>query len=310
MQNGRTIVIGTRGSPLALKQTDMVRDALIAAEPVLGQPGRIVVEVIKTTGDQVQDRALAELGGKGLFTKELDQAMLANRIDIAVHSMKDLETWLADGIKLACMLPREDPRDAFISPRAGSISALAQGASIGTASLRRQAQLLAMRPDLKVGILRGNVQTRLQKLTDGVCDATFLALAGLKRLGMAAAATEIVAPDVLLPACGQGAVGVTCRTEDDAVSALLSQINHADTWMAVHCERAMLAVLDGSCRTPIGGLAEISGDTITLRGLVARADGSAIFKTERKGPVADAERLGQDAGSELKGRAPADIFAD
>ncbi len=306
----RQITIGTRGSPLALYQTEMVRDALIRQTPALGAPDGVRVEIIKTTGDQVQDRALAELGGKGLFTKELDQAMRDGRIDIAVHSMKDLETWLGDGIRLACMLPREDPRDAFVSLTAANIDALPKGAKVGTASLRRQAQLLNQRPDLKVDLIRGNVQTRLSKLADGVCDATFLALAGLKRLGMADKATDIIEPDILLPACGQGAVGVTCRDDDDEVAELLAGIGDADTWAAVTCERAMLAVLDGSCRTPIGGLAEIKAGRMSLRGLVARADGTELYRASREGLVSDAERIGRDAGEELRARAPADIFAD
>ncbi|MDA0996762.1 MAG: hydroxymethylbilane synthase [Proteobacteria bacterium] len=308
MNDERPIVIGTRGSPLALRQTELARDALVNSEPALAEPGRVRIEIIKTTGDQVQDRALAELGGKGLFTKELDQAMAEGRIDIAVHSMKDLETWLQPGIRLACMLPREDPRDVLISRLGGGIGDLPNGALIGTASIRRQAQLLSMRPDLKFGILRGNVQTRLGKLKDGVCDATFLALAGLKRLGMADVASDIIAPDILLPACGQGAVGITCRDDDAVTLTRLAAINDAPTWAAVTCERAMLAVLDGSCRTPIGGLAEIEAGTMRLRGLVARADGTEIFRTERQGSAADAERIGKDAGFDLRGQAPANLF--
>ncbi|MDA1090449.1 MAG: hydroxymethylbilane synthase [Proteobacteria bacterium] len=300
--NDRPILrIGTRGSPLALAQAHQVQGLLGGL--------RTEIVVIKTTGDKVLDRPLADIGGKGLFSKEIDEAMLDDRIDIAVHSSKDLETWMPDGIVLAVFLEREDPRDAFISEKAASLDALPAGAVVGTSSLRRQAQILARRPDLRVVPFRGNVQTRMQKLKSGEADATLLALAGLNRLGLADVAAEILEPEILLPAVAQGAIGITCRNGDSDAMALIAALNHAPSWHRVTAERAMLAALDGSCRTPIGGLAEIDKDgVLTLRGLVARADGSEILETTRSGPFSDAEALGRDAGEELRRRAGPDFF--
>jgi len=269
------------------------------------------IVVIKTTGDTVLDRPLADIGGKGLFTKEIDEALLDGRVDFAVHSMKDLETWLPDGIVLTAVLEREDVRDVFISERADSLDSLPAGRVVGTSSLRRQAQILARRPDLRVEAFRGNVQTRMRKLKAGDADATLLALAGLRRLGLDEVATEILGPDVLLPAVAQGAIGMTCRGDDDRVRETLAVLNHQRTWDRITAERAMLAALDGSCRTPIGGLAEIgAGGALTLRGLVAKADGSEIIETTRTGPVADAEALGRDAGQELRHRAGPGFFEE
>ena len=296
------LVIGTRSSPLAMIQTEMAAAQLAARHPELAEAGRIVIDAVKTTGDLVLDRPLSEIGGKGLFTKELDRALMDRRIDIAVHSMKDLETWLPDGMAIGCILPRADPRDAFISLTVASFSALPEGARVGTASLRRRAQVLNLRPDLQVGVIRGNVQTRLAKLAAGDFDATFLALAGLDRLGQRELATEIIEPEVFLPACAQGAIGITCRADDRQTLAYLAALDHAPTRTAVLCERAMLDALDGSCRTPIAGLAEINGDSIRLRGLVARPDGSEVMTIERMGAVADAVQLGRDAGLELRSR--------
>jgi hydroxymethylbilane synthase len=294
--------IGTRGSPLALAQAEEVKDKLVAAFPEMAGLAEIVV--IKTTGDMIQDRALADIGGKGLFTKEIDDAMLEGRIDLAVHSMKDVPTWLPDGIVLPCMLEREDPRDAFISEKAGCIADLPTGSVIGTAALRRQALILNRRPDLKVVTFRGNVQTRLRKLADGEVDATLLALAGLNRLGNAHVATSIIEPDEMLPAVAQGAIGVTCRTGDQRAHGYLAGLNHEITVLRVSAERAMLEVLDGSCRTPIAALAEIDGrGGLSLRGLIARPDGSQVLEVRRSGAAADAEGLGRDAGEELKERA-------
>jgi hydroxymethylbilane synthase len=293
--------IGTRGSPLALAQTYQVQGLL----------GAMTTEivVIKTTGDKVLDRPLADIGGKGLFSKEIDEALLDGRVDIAVHSIKDLETWLPDGIALAAVLEREDPRDAFISDKASSLDNLAAGSVIGTSSLRRQAQILARRSDLRVEPFRGNVQTRIKKLNDGEADATLLALAGLNRLGMADVATEILEPDILLPAVAQGAIGITCRDGDNTALESVAALNHGPSQARVTAERAMLAALDGSCRTPIGGLAEIDEDgVLTLRGLVARADGSEIIEATRNGSVSEAEALGRDAGEELRQRAGPDFF--
>ena len=301
--------IGTRGSPLALAQAHQIRDHLAALDPALAEPGALEVTVIKTTGDRVLDRALAEVGGKGLFTKEIDEALLAGDIDMAVHSMKDVPTWLPPGIVLACMPPREDPRDAFISYVAPDIDSLPAGAVVGTASLRRQAQILHRRPDLRVVVLRGNVQTRLAKLQAGEVDATLLALAGLKRLGMADVATAVIGTRELLPAVGQGAIGVTCRDNDARTRALLAPLDDAPTVARVNAERAMLEVLDGSCRTPIAALAEvIVAEVFTLRGLIARVDGSEVIETSRTGATREGVAMGRDAGEELLRRAGPGFF--
>lgn len=296
--------IGTRGSPLARAQTEEVRRRLVAVCPQLAEAGAIEVVVIKTSGDRVLDRPLAEIGGKGLFTREIDSAMIEGAIDIAVHSVKDLPTVLAAGIRLACTLTREDPRDAFLSPRSASLAGLPAGAVVGTASLRRQAQVLYRRPDIKVVPLRGNVQTRLDKLAAGLIDATYLAVAGLKRLNMAGAARALVEPEELLPAVGQGAIGVTCRVGDAASEEPLALLDHRPTSVAISAERAMLAVLDGSCRTPIAGLAEwVGGERLRVRGLLASPDGSRLITAERTGAASDAEAIGRDLGGELRGRA-------
>ncbi len=290
------VTLGTRGSPLAMLQTEEVRDKLMAAHPGL----LVDIVEIKVVGDQIQDRPLAEVGGKGLFTKELDRAVLDGRCDAAVHSMKDVETWLADGITLACLLEREDVRDAFLSPVAGSLADLPVGARVGTASLRRKAQILAQRPDVEVVLFRGNVQTRLRKLEERVADATLLAMAGLNRLGMAEVATKALAPEEMLPACAQGAVGVTLATNRPDLAALFAPLNHEETAIRVHAERAFLDVLDGTCHTPIAGLAEVQGGTVRFRGLVAREDGARVLTVERSGPVADAVALARDAGAQLR----------
>ncbi|MBE9556848.1 MAG: hydroxymethylbilane synthase [Proteobacteria bacterium] len=297
--------IGTRGSPLALVQAHEVRDRLLATHDGLS----VEIVIISTTGDQVQDRRLAEVGGKGLFTKEIQEALIDGRIDLAVHSMKDVETWLPDETTLAVVLEREDPRDAFLSPRATTLDELPAGAAIGTSSLRRQAQILHRRPDLRVEMLRGNVQTRLRKLEEGVCDATLLALAGLKRLGNEGLAQSIIETDVILPAVAQGVIGLETRREDSRVLDLVASLNHAPTWIRVTAERAMLAALDGSCHTPIGGLAELSADgRISLTGLIAMPDGSQLHKMADEGPAGDPEALGTALGQALRARMPADFF--
>ncbi len=301
--------IGTRGSPLAMAQAFEVRDLLIAHHSQLAAPGAVEIVKISTTGDQVQDRALSEVGGKGLFSKEIDAAQLDGRIDIAVHSMKDLETHLAPGIVLTAALEREDVRDVFISDKAASLEQLAAGAVVGTSSLRRQAQILHRRPDLKVCLFRGNVQTRLRKLADGEADATLLALAGLNRLGRADILTEILEPEVLLPAVAQGAIGITTRADDEKAISYSDCLNHEPTMIRVSSERALLEALDGSCRTPVGGLAEFQADgSLRLRALVAKEDGSEVFETERVGGADDGIQMGRDAGAELKRRAGSDIF--
>ena len=308
MADAPILTIGTRGSPLALAQAHEVQGLLKAADPSLAGDGAVEIQVIKTTGDKMLDRPLADIGGKGLFTKEIDEALLSGRVDLAVHSMKDLETWLAGGIALAAVLEREDPRDVFISNQAKGLDDLAAGSVIGTASLRRQAQILHRRPDLTFRVLRGNVQTRIKKLEAGDVAATLLALAGLRRLDMADVATEILETDVLLPAVGQGAIGVTCR-DDEGTVQMLQVLNHVPSWDRLTAERAMLEALDGSCRTPIGGLAELDDDGgLVLRGLVVKPDGTELFQTSRSGTVDDAEAMGRDAGEELRKRAGPGFF--
>ena len=302
--------IGTRGSPLALAQVKETRNRLCAGHPDLAEPGAVEVVAIKTTGDRLTDRSLAEIGSKSLFTKEIDEALLSGAVDVAVHSMKDVPNWLPDGLIIGCLLPREDPRDVLCSDKADSIAALPPGAVIGTASLRRQAQVLGLRPDLEVVTLRGNVETRLRKLAEGEVDATLLALAGLRRLGLADRATAVLDPDEILPAVAQGAIGIECRTGDDRILEVLAALNHPATATCVAAERAMLAVLDGSCRTPIAGLAQLDdGDSVSLRAKVLTPDGRTVHETSRAGPVTDAERLGRDAGEELRSRAGPNFFA-
>ena len=300
--------IGTRGSPLALAQAHEVRGKISKAHEI--DPDEIEIVVIKTKGDQILDRALAELGGKGLFTKEIETALLDNDIDLAVHSMKDMPTVLPEGLIISTMLEREDTRDAFISNKAETPADLPPGAVVGTASLRRQAQLRHMRPDLEVITYRGNVQRRLQKLDEGVVDATFLAYAGLRRLGMANVATSLISRDDMLPAVAQGAIGIEIRENDDRTAELLSAINHQPTVQCVTMERAFLHVLDGSCRTPIAGLAELDGDKVYFRGMILTPDGRICHETSRKGSVADAVALGKDAGKELKDRGGPNFFAE
>jgi hydroxymethylbilane synthase len=298
--------IGTRGSPLALWQAHEVQARLAAAHGVA--PETIAITVIKTSGDIIQDRPLSEVGGKGLFTKEIEQALSDNRIDLAVHSSKDMPTVLPDGLMLAACLPREDVRDAFISRKAATLADLPFAAVVGTASLRRQAMVKRLRPDLQVVPFRGNVETRLKKLDDGVVDATLLALAGLKRLGRADAATSILDADSFLPAVGQGAIGIETRADDRRTRDLVAAIGDPDTLTALTTERAFLAVLDGSCRTPIAGHARVAGGVLTFRGLILRPDGSEALETSRNGAAAEGAALGADAGRELKGRAAPDFF--
>lgn len=298
--------IGTRGSPLALAQANEVRTRLAAAHGV--DPESIEVRIIRTSGDVILDRPLAEVGGKGLFTKEIEQALFGCNVDLAVHSAKDMETALPAGLIIAAVLPREDVRDAFISRKAATLTALPAGAVVGTASLRRQAIVRRLRNDLCVVSLRGNVQTRLSKLDAGEIDATMLALAGLKRLGLAAAATSIFSVDEFLPAVGQGAIAIETRENDNRTRELLAPLNDADTMVALTAERALLAALDGSCRTPIAGHAAVAGDALTLRALIVKPDGSADHATSRAGSVSDAAALGHDAGAELKARAGPGFF--
>jgi hydroxymethylbilane synthase len=299
----RPIRIGTRGSPMALHQTALVRDRLIAAHSDLAAADAIEISTFRTTGDRVQDRRLAEIGGKGLFTKEIEEALIAGHIDLAVHSLKDMETWLPDGLEIACVLPRDDPRDALLAARSESLATLPEGARIGTTSLRRQAQLLKRRPDLRVVPIRGNVNTRIRKLDAGDVDAIVLALCGLQRLEQAWRASEILSPEIMLPAIGQGALAVECRTGNDRVRRLLQPLHDVRSAACVGAERAFLAALDGSCRTPIGGLAEFDGDRLSFEGMLLKPDGSSEIRGWRAGGIGDAEALGADLGRELRRRA-------
>ena len=303
---GRPVRIGTRGSPLALAQAHETRDRLRAAHGLPAEAFEIVV--IKTTGDKVLDRPLSELGGKGLFTKEIEEALLDGSIHLAVHSMKDMPVEQPEGLALTAYLPREDVRDAFVSLRHGGLAALPAGTVVGSSSLRRRAQLLNRRPDLRVVEFRGNVQTRLRKLEEGVAEATFLAMAGLRRLGMAEVAKGPIEAEEMLPAVAQGAIGIEQRAADAAVSALLAPLNDGPTAARLAAERAFLAGLDGSCRTPIGGLAELTGDRLRFRGEILRPDGSERHATEREGPASDAARMGADAAAELRARGGPDFF--
>ena len=298
-QSAKTMLrIGTRGSPLALVQARMVQARLAAALGV--DVGAIELATIRTSGDMIQDRPLAEEGGKGLFTKEIEEALLDGRIDLAVHSAKDMPTLLPQGLMLAACLEREDARDVFISRKAPSLDALPRGATLGTTSPRRQAIAKRMRPDLRVVPLRGNVETRLRKLDEGQADAIILALAGLKRLGLQAQATKVMSVEEFLPAAAQGAIGIEAREKDSRVRDMLARIDHADTAVAVACERAFLAELDGSCRTPIAGHATLSGRVLHFRGLIVKPDGSAAHETAVAGALEDAATIGADAGRALR----------
>jgi hydroxymethylbilane synthase len=298
-----TLVIGTRGSPLALAQAHETQDRLAAA--LSWDKVRLPLSIIKTTGDAIQDRPLSEAGGKGLFTKELDVALLEGAIDLAVHSAKDLPTALPEGLAVAGYLPREDVRDAFVSRLAGTLSALPRGAVFGSASLRRQAMVKRLRPDLEVTLLRGNVNTRLAKIDRGEIGATLLAMAGLKRLGLADRATAVLETSEFLPAVGQGAIAVVTRAEDEATKNRIAAVADPATGSALAAERAYLAVLDGSCRTPIAGHASLAEGRIAFRGLVLRPDGSESLEVARTGGAADAARLGEEAGRDLRARLPA-----
>lgn len=311
MPNAKSpLKIGTRGSPLALAQAYETRTRLMAAHDLPEDAFEIVV--IKTTGDDRAlidaDKPLKELGGKGLFTKEIEEAMLDGRIDIAVHSMKDMPVKQPDGLLLDCYLPREDTRDAFVSFDYASISDLPQGAVVGSSSLRRRAQLAHRRPDLKMVEFRGNVQTRMRKLEDKVAAATFLAMAGLNRLGMAEVARSAIEPEEMLPAVAQGCIGIERRANDAMCEALLAAIHDAPAGHRLAAERAYLATLDGSCETPIAGLALLEGDQVWLRGEVLRPDGSDALFEEGRASIGDAADLGADIARKLLARAPKDFF--
>jgi hydroxymethylbilane synthase len=298
--------IGTRGSPLALWQAHEVRRCLMAALALPEAAFEIVV--IKVTGDQIQDKALRDIGGKGLFTREIEDALLDAGIDIAVHSMKDMPTQQPEGLFLDCYLPRADVRDAFVSRRYATIADLPQGATVGSSSLRRRAQLALRRPDLQLVEFRGNVQTRMRKLDEGVAHATFLAMAGLTRLGMAHVARAAIAPEEMLPAVAQGAIGIERRSADTRVAAFLARIHDTATGLRLAAERSFLATLDGSCETPIAGLALIDGPDLWLRGEILRPDGSASITGDRRGPVSAGADIGRALAEELLDRAGPGFF--
>ncbi|CAN7036315.1 unnamed protein product [Brassica oleracea var. botrytis] len=315
-QKTRTAIIriGTRGSPLALAQAYETRAKLQAKHPELTEDGAIHIEIIKTTGDKILSQPLADIGGKGLFTKEIDEALINGHIDIAVHSMKDVPTYLPEKTFLPCNLVREDVRDAFICLTAASLAELPAGSVVGTASLRRKSQILHKYPSLSVEEnFRGNVQTRLSKLQGGKIHATLLALAGLKRLSMTENVASILSLDEMLPAVAQGAIGIACRTDDDKMANYLASLNHEETRLAVACERAFLETLDGSCRTPIAGYAAKDEEgNCYFRGLVASPDGTKVLETSRKGPYVfeDMVKMGKDAGQELLSRAGPGFFGN
>ncbi|CAM3378927.1 hydroxymethylbilane synthase [Paracoccus nototheniae] len=297
----RPLRIGTRGSILALAQAHETRDRIMAAHGLPAEAFEITV--IRTTGDRITDRPLKEIGGKGLFTREIEEALTEGAIDLAVHSMKDMPTLQPGGLVIDCYLPREDVRDAFVSLHAASIADLPQGAVVGSSSLRRRAQLAHRRPDLQLVEFRGNVQTRLRKLQDGVALATFLAQAGLNRMDMAHVARGPIDPDEMLPAVAQGAIGVERRADDAMAAMLLAPIHDGDTGLRIAAERAFLARLDGSCQTPIAGLAELTADRLILRGEILRPDGSEVVAGRREGLASDGAAMGEDLAAELLSRA-------
>lgn len=302
----RPLKIGTRGSPLALVQAHDVRRRLMVE---FGLPDEAVeIVVITTTGDRIQDRSLSALGGKGLFTKEIETDLLSGAIDIAVHSTKDMPVLQPEGLMLDCFLEREDPRDAFVSLTAKGLTDLPQGATVGTSSLRRRAQLLVRRPDLKVVEFRGNVQTRLKKLEQGVAQATFLAMAGLNRLGLRDVPKTGISPDDMLPAVAQGIVSVERRADDMWAAVLLEALQDRVAGIQATAERAFLTTLDGSCQTPIAALAELDGDTLRLRGEILRTDGSEALSDDQTGSVDDAAAMGDAMAKGLLERAGEGFF--
>lgn len=309
----KTIRFGTRGSPLALVQAEEVRKKLFATHPDLQSTVEVEIVPIRTAGDwkpEHKEKTFIELGGnKGLFTKEIEDALLTGHIDMAIHSMKDVASWLPDSLDIACVLDREDPRDAFIGREVKTLDELPSGAIVGTSSLRRQSQILARRPDLRVTALRGNVDTRLKKLADGLADATLLAVAGLSRLGLANRISSILEPDIMLPAAAQGTIGIEIRRGDDEIRNLLAPLNSAATAVCVHAERALLKILDGSCHTPVGVLAQIKPNgRVHLDAVVAKPDGTSLIRVHGESAPQDTEKMGIELGHKLKAQLPADFF--
>jgi hydroxymethylbilane synthase len=301
------IRIGTRGSPLALAQAGAVRAAIAGAHGIA--PDDIEILAIKTTGDAIVGRSFADSGGKGIFTKEIDEALLSGSVDLSVHSAKDVQTILPEELQIAAAPPRADPRDVFLSVRAGSLETLPHGAKLGTASVRRQALALRIRPDLEISLLRGNVHTRMDKMRRGECDATILAFAGLQRLGLTEHATQVLDPMQYPPAVAQGIIAIETRSGDEKTKTLLRAINHAESFAALTAERAFLAALDGSCKTPIAGHARIEGGKLRFSGLVITPDGKTFAGVSHEGDPRDAARIGREAGDDLLQRAPAGALA-
>ena len=304
----RLLRIGSRGSPLALVQARQVQTALAKACGIVAE--QIEIKIIRTSGDKIQDRPLADAGGKGLFTKEIEEALLSGAIDFAVHSSKDIPAVLPAGLTLAAFLPREDPRDALVSSKAKTLGELPRNALVGTSSPRRQALLMRARPDLRIAPLRGNVETRLRKIEASEMDAAVLAVAGLKRLGLFSAMATALEVEEFLPAAGQGAIAIETRAADESARAHAAAVDDTDTHTALAAERAFLAALGGSCRTPIAGHARLDGDAVRFRGLIARTDGSDAIEVSRQGRRTDAAALGADAGHEIRARAGDGFFVE
>lgn len=307
MGKADTIIIGTRGSDLALAQAHEVRDRLLTAH---GAGIEVAIEVISTRGDRITDRPLSEIGGKGLFTEEIEERLSDGRIDIAVHSSKDMPTLLPEGLELSCYLPREAPQDAFVSHKAKTLDDLPHGAVVGSSSLRRRALLLRLRPDLTVVEFRGNVQTRLRKLEEGVADATLLAAAGLNRLGMPEVAASHFDITDFPPAPGQGAICIESRTGDERIAGMLAPLNDEDTALALATERAFLKALDGSCRTPLAGHAMVRGDRVTFHGMILSVDGRTFHEDRQESSRSEAPHMGRLMGERLRAQAGPGFFED
>lgn len=302
--------LGSRGSKMALIQTNMVKTLLQQAHPALAAEGAVDIVVITTTGDAVRDRRLSTVGGKGMFIRELEIALEDDRIDAAVHSMKDVPSWLEDTCKISAILERSDPRDVFIGRDAKTLDDLPQGAIVGTSAPRREALTLARRPDLKIVLFRGNADTRLEKLMNGEVDATYLSLSGLERIErFDQDKFTIMEADVMMPAAGQGAIGIEIMSANTALHDILQAINHAPSFQAVIAERTCLAVLDGSCHSPLAAHATVENDTLVMEALAARYDGSEIIRHTVRGGASDFVALGQEAGNTIKARLPENFFS-
>lgn len=305
MLHKKTLKLATRKSKLALAQSQHVADVMMAQHEGL----KVELVTFDTTGDMIQHKNLSEIGGKGLFTKELEEALFAGDVDLAVHSLKDMPAELPDGLEIMCIPEREDPRDAFISEKFRSLSELPQGAVVGTSSTRRAAQVKLLRPDVSIVPFRGNVQTRLKKIKEGLADATFLAVAGLSRLGMSDVITQAMDIGEMVPSVGQGALAIEVKTDRSDMKALLAALHHQDDATCVAAERSFLKALDGSCRTPLAAYATLKGDVLTMDAMIASVDGVSVFRASRKGQRTDAELLGKDLAKQLRSEAGEEILA-